>query len=139
MCRRHLSSAFCRQLQISRVLLPAQHIVSGFGRSEKRQLLVYADANGDGHIEYVEPCALAEDASPARRSGFLRCLLGSCVPLLAIYGRYAEFAAIGADIIQTMRLRKEHAAEEEFRNANVEKAARDTLYVSRPPTPPTAT
>ncbi len=60
--------------------------------SEKRQLLVLADLNGDGRVEY------------------------------------AEFAPIGADIIQTMRLRKEVTGERAVMAEEAELMARQTLH-----------
>ena len=50
----------------------------GLGDMEKKQLLMIADANGDGKMEY------------------------------------AEFAPLGADVIQTMRMRKLNQEENEF-------------------------
>ena len=64
----------------------------GLGPMEKKQLLVLADANGDGRIEY------------------------------------AEFAPLGADVIQTMRLRKLNAEEAEQKDALAEMQARDVLH-----------
>jgi hypothetical protein len=57
-----------------------------------RQILMLADANGDGKIEY------------------------------------AEFAPLGADIIQTMRLRQLNAAEEAVRNEEAEIMAREVIH-----------
>jgi len=60
--------------------------------NELRQLLVLADANGDGKIEY------------------------------------AEFAPLGADIIQTMRLRKLNEAEQRLLEEETELQARDFIH-----------
>ena len=60
--------------------------------SEVRQLLVLADANGDGKIEY------------------------------------AEFAPLGADIIQTMRLRKLNQAEQALAEEEAELNARELIH-----------
>ena len=59
---------------------------------EKRQLLMLADANGDGRIEY------------------------------------SEFAPLGADVIQTMRMRKLQAQENELKEGMAEMQARQMLH-----------
>jgi len=64
----------------------------GLDESSVRQILMLADANGDGKIEY------------------------------------AEFAPLGADIIQTMRLRQLNAAEEAVRNEEAELMAREVIH-----------
>jgi len=64
----------------------------GLDGMEKKQLMMFADLNGDGKIEY------------------------------------AEFASIGADVIQTMRLRKENSAEEAAIDAKAELEARKTIH-----------
>jgi len=64
----------------------------GLDASEKLQLMMFADLNGDNSIEY------------------------------------AEFAGIGADVIQTMRLRKQAEAGEALLDAKAELEARKTLH-----------
>ena len=59
---------------------------------EKRNLLMMADANGDGKIEY------------------------------------SEFAPLGADVIQTMRMRKAAAAENALKEGMAEMQARQVLH-----------
>lgn len=64
----------------------------GLGDMEKKQLLMIADANGDGKMEY------------------------------------AEFAPLGADVIQTMRMRKLNQEENEFIESSAEMQARAVLH-----------
>lgn len=77
------SHEFCEILQTSQL---------GFSKTEAMGLLTFADANGDGKIEYH------------------------------------EFAPVGADIVQTMRLRQLHAAETEVLEQDAELRARATIH-----------
>ena len=108
----------------------ARNAIESVGELEQLLVNVFTDADkdGNGYLDRAEFSELLDTADLGLEGVEKMQLLAMCDVNNDNKIEYAEFAAFGADVIQTMRVRKLNAMESEVIDAAAELRARETLH-----------